>query len=143
MQSTSDKPCKHGHYSPRAVKSQECIECRRARDKVRYKKNILSQQVRSRKANWKRYQYPTPTRPTPEHCELCGGLPTKRALHLDHDHQTGQFRGWLCHYCNTSLGRFGDNKHFLQRALDYLEGQLWDGTKGSYRTQIRSEQTKS
>ena len=39
---------------------------------------------------------------------------------LDHDHKTGEFRGWLCKQCNTGLGNLGDNLHSLQRAVEYL-----------------------
>jgi hypothetical protein len=40
---------------------------------------------------------------------------------LDHDHETGEFRGWLCHYCNTNLGRFGDSLDGLQPIIQYLK----------------------
>lgn len=64
---------------------------------------------------------PEATRPQPECCELCGKPePSTRGLCLDHDHETGAFRGWLCH-CNTSIGGLGDNVAGLRRALDYLE----------------------
>ena len=51
-------------------------------------------------------------------CELCGRV---EALHLDHDHATKEFRGWLCRSCNTSLGGLGDNVDGLRRAIAYLE----------------------
>ena len=35
-------------------------------------------------------------------CELCGNVP-RRGLDEDHDHRTGQHRGWLCHRCNRAL----------------------------------------
>lgn len=41
-------------------------------------------------------------------CAICeielAGLP-QRNVHIDHNHETGQIRGVLCHLCNTSLGR--------------------------------------
>lgn len=62
------------------------------------------------------------TRPRPNACECCGGPPTTRykVIALDHDHQTGKFRGWLCHKCNTAIGLLGDNFEGVMRALTYL-----------------------
>ena len=40
---------------------------------------------------------------------------------LDHDHETGQFRGWICSYCNVGLSRFKDNINALQRAIQYVK----------------------
>jgi len=56
--------------------------------------------------------------PPPDRCEIC-----ERAapVQFDHDHITGEFRGWLCHTCNTALGGLGDNREGLLRALAYLE----------------------
>lgn len=42
-------------------------------------------------------------RPRPEVCELCGNPGSKLGIMFDHCHQTGQFRGWLCHGCNAGL----------------------------------------
>ena len=39
---------------------------------------------------------------------------------LDHCHETGDFRGWLCKKCNTGLGLLGDNVTELSRAIKYL-----------------------
>ena len=41
-------------------------------------------------------------------------------LCLDHNHETGANRGFLCHSCNTGLGKFQDSIEQLQRAIDYL-----------------------
>ena len=44
----------------------------------------------------------------------------KTQLYIDHNHQTGQVRGLLCHYCNVALGHFEDSEAILYRARQYL-----------------------
>lgn len=62
----------------------------------------------------------------PELCELCGedeiadSRGVKKNLHLDHDHRTGKFRGFLCIRCNTGLGCFRDDEELLMEAISYL-----------------------
>lgn len=57
-------------------------------------------------------------------CAICGSPPppSKRRLHIDHDHETGKVRGLLCTRCNTALGWF--EKH-NGRAAEYLAGIVW------------------
>ena len=50
-------------------------------------------------------------------CQICG---SEDALHYDHDHETGLFRGVLCRNHNLGLGMFGDDPELLLRAVDYL-----------------------
>lgn len=64
---------------------------------------------------------PDPTRPMPTICESCGRPPGKRSLHLDHNHATGKFRGWLCSLCNCGIGSLGDTLEGLERACKYLK----------------------
>lgn len=40
--------------------------------------------------------------------------------HLDHDHETGLIRHFLCTNCNRGLGHFQDSLNILHRALEYL-----------------------
>lgn len=60
-------------------------------------------------------------------CAICNEVETctqngmPRQMALDHDHETGQPRGFLCHLCNTALGKFRDNPLFLRNAADYVE----------------------
>jgi hypothetical protein len=39
----------------------------------------------------------------------------------DHDHETEEFRGWLCHKCNLGLGNLGDDLNRCMRAAEYLK----------------------
>ncbi len=55
-------------------------------------------------------------------CHLCGvpELELNQRLHLDHNHETREFRGWLCKKCNTGLGSFRDSEELLIDALHYV-----------------------
>lgn len=59
---------------------------------------------------------------------LCVICLTKRAEHVDHDHETGRVRGILCFACNAALGQMRDQPDALRRAADYLEGIVWKPT---------------
>lgn len=39
---------------------------------------------------------------------------------VDHSHETGKVRGFLCYSCNTGIGQLRDDPILLQRAIDYL-----------------------
>ena len=41
---------------------------------------------------------------------------------LDHCHETGEFRGFLCNNCNQGLGKFKDDPEILLNAIAYLQG---------------------
>ena len=45
----------------------------------------------------------------------------QRGYAIDHNHDTGKFRGVLCLNCNTLLGMAKDDKDILLAAVDYLE----------------------
>jgi len=55
-------------------------------------------------------------------CFICGTHAENayKGLHIDHDHNSGEIRGLLCHKCNTALGLFQDNVDFLKIAIVYL-----------------------
>jgi len=64
-------------------------------------------------------------------CPICGYVTTGTIgngrgygadlLVLDHDHDTGKFRGWICSNCNRTLGWAGDNLEGVMRFVRYLE----------------------
>jgi len=74
------------------------------------------------KANYKggtswKYKIGRAPRPRPEQCELCGAL---GVICFDHNHATGEFRGWLCRRCNITLGMVKDNRELLLAMVNYL-----------------------
>jgi hypothetical protein len=62
-------------------------------------------------------------------CPICGlneqetaGIGNKKngSWVVDHDHNTNEFRGWLCHRCNRAIGCFEDDVERMKRAIEYL-----------------------
>jgi len=67
-------------------------------------------------------------------CAICGRRPTQfRRLCIDHDHRTGEIRGLLCDYCNTTIGFLKDDADWLASAADYLKEcptrRLWSNAR--------------
>jgi len=44
-----------------------------------------------------------------------------RVWSLDHDHETGNFRGWICNKCNLAIGNMNDDLEYAKRLVKYLE----------------------
>lgn len=62
-------------------------------------------------------------------CAICGSIESSNRygptpLHVDHCHKSGQVRGLLCGNCNKALGLLQDNIELLDRAKEYLNGEL-------------------
>lgn len=53
-------------------------------------------------------------------CAICFEIPIRWCV--DHNHETNEVRGLLCHNCNVALGHFKDNIKILKQALEYLSG---------------------
>lgn len=56
-------------------------------------------------------------------CSLCKRHKSnfKKALAVDHCHETGKVRGLLCDKCNVGLGSFYENIKTLESAIKYLK----------------------
>jgi len=57
----------------------------------------------------------------------------RRGYAIDHNHDSGEFRGVLCTNCNSLLGMARDSKSILEAAIDYLE------TNGTYAAAARKK----
>lgn len=60
----------------------------------------------------------------PFECPIClkrtiAGVTSK--VVMDHNHKTGEIRGWICDSCNTGIGRFQDDTEILKRAIKFLK----------------------
>jgi len=82
-----------------AYRRQECKDCEKR----------LAKQLREAKKS---------APPKPPSCACCGRETDK--LVVDHDHDTGTFRGWICTSCNIGIGKLGDTLQGVQNALNYL-----------------------
>jgi hypothetical protein len=93
-----------------------------ARERARYQADTSAAAERNRlNALARRVQ--EAGRPPGSACELCDDafdLTNTKAIHFDHCHATGRFRGWLCVKCNQALGLFKDNPILLEAAAAYL-----------------------
>lgn len=101
--------CDYGHkLKIKLVKGKECRYCRECNTARRLALksgmeviDILAQDVTRERA-----------------CEICGKV---GKVVFDHNHETGEFRGWLCNRCNSGLGHFGDSPEIIRRAYRYLK----------------------
>jgi ribosomal protein L37E len=115
---------------------QPCNDCRREssaqwrRDHPEQAKAAQRRHELKRKFGITEEQYNEMLKRQKNVCAICH-FPERRVrqgqllpLCVDHDHETGQVRGLLCHDCNTGLGKFGDEPDTLRRAAEYIE-ETW------------------
>jgi hypothetical protein len=60
-------------------------------------------------------------------CAICSKEPPnhyKKRLNVDHCHTTGKVRGLLCDACNRAIGLLKDSQELLEKAKQYLKGEL-------------------
>jgi recombination endonuclease VII len=104
-----DTHCKQGHRKDkpgREGKLTRCRKCDRASHRAR-KYGITFEFALA----------------APEHCEICDVHESQAphgTLTVDHEHTTGEFRGWICLNCNVILGHAEDNIKLLKLAIRYL-----------------------
>ena len=110
----------------------ECITCFNLGTRLRYKKDP-QKRIRETGISQRQRKLLAGGRTTePTECEICGAEAYSerngrhqngnfKRLAFDHDHTTGEFRGWLCSKCNVGIGHFEDDPNLLLLAGMYLE----------------------
>jgi len=72
-------------------------------------------------------KFPRPEIGTDFHCPVCDKIKLHKFhndICLDHNHETGDVRGYLCGSCNASIGKFHEDPIVLERAIRWLKGEL-------------------
>lgn len=94
----------------------ECRECRK------WKKPMSA---KARKEYEKKH--PMPPIGKPFRCPICNKTiirQFKNDVVLDHYHETGEIRGWICRMCNNGMGMMEDDAGILRRAIKWILGTL-------------------
>ena len=122
---------------PEAVKTKPCIYCRIEKPLDEFpgksdnhdKRDNRCRECKKKHSRHRNYLKRI-VRSKPLICECCdkptlkkskNRKPATLALVLDHDHKTGKFRGWICHDCNSALGRAGDDLKGVENLIRYLQ----------------------
>jgi hypothetical protein len=124
--------------------TKKCIRCKEEKgiesfekgwlrkDGTHKRQNLCSKCRRKNTRTLLELRLTSPAVPEDYSCPICltktAGHPkndncnwTMDAWVLDHNHDTGKFRGWLCARCNSALGWLRDDIENVRRALKYLE----------------------
>lgn len=96
----------------RSVRRPSCVDCRKHLEGINMSAKI--------KADWAKKKPDN----VPFECPICGkrtiaGITSK--VVLDHNHRTGEPRGWVCDSCNTGIGRFKDDVELIKKAIKFIE----------------------
>lgn len=117
----NNKNCKwcEKEFSPLAPSQHYCSEhCRKDGRRDTYYRNVYGIGLKECKAMLDKQG---------DVCAICKQSGFKmhknkeHGLNLDHCHNTGKIRGWLCDNCNRALGLFKDNVEVMKTAIEYLE----------------------
>lgn len=94
----------------------ECIDCRKWKKAIPLKLR-------------KKYESENPPTPIgkPFYCPVCEKTiirQYKNDVTLDHSHEDGKIRGWICRQCNSSIGMMDEDVNILGRAVLWIQGTL-------------------
>lgn len=108
------------YFTPKAPSEHTCSEyCRKYSHVEKYYKRVYGLTIE---------QYLDIAEEQGFVCAVCGkenfamGINHSGLLVVDHNHNSGEVRGLLCHNCNRALGLLQDSIPYLTNAISYLEG---------------------
>ena len=63
-------------------------------------------------------------------CHVCQvpEIECNHRLRMDHCHETGEFRGWLCHECNVAASLLKDSPEIMRKLVKYIERSKMEGS---------------
>lgn len=94
----------------------ECRDCRKWKKPIPLKARV---EFESR--------HPRPQIGAPFSCPVCQKTiirQFKNDVTLDHSHDTGIIRGWICRQCNSSIGMMDEDVTVIERAIKWIKGIL-------------------
>ena len=100
----------------RILRRPVCIECYSKKKKINPKLRREYELMNPRPQIGSSWECPI--------CEVDKIREFKNDVCLDHNHETGQIRGYLCGSCNASIGKFHEKIDRLERAIKWLKGEL-------------------
>lgn len=114
------KECKKVENSTWRKNNEDKVSAYREKDKWNLKK-------RCSRRNITEHQFLNTLEEQKYSCRICETKISIEDSAIDHNHETGEFRGILCKTCNRALGLFRDSPKILENALDYLMLQGYYG----------------
>lgn len=91
----------------------ECRECRKWKKPTPMKARLEYEKT-----------HPKPSIGEPFRCPVCEKTiirQFKNDVTLDHSHENGTIRGWICRQCNSSIGMMDEDTGILKRAIKWIQ----------------------
>lgn len=108
-----EKPLIRFELSGKGYRRNICMACRSARKRTRRSAKIYNMSYQELLIIKESQDY---------RCAICNVHEENesKALAIDHDHDTGRVRGYLCMKCNRGIGFLQDSVEILTKAIEYL-----------------------
>jgi transcription elongation factor Elf1 len=94
------------------VRRPSCQKCRTSIDKRAPKTKQAKQMEKQKPKKGELFTCPI--------CRKRSIVGVTAKIVADHDHHTGNIRGFICDSCNTGLGRFKNGENYLMNAVNYI-----------------------
>jgi hypothetical protein len=111
-----------GRWARDAEFRRKSQEGRRKREADPEKRRAMREKARYRVFGLSPEEQRTMLAAQNDRCACCGDVLNHwRKTHLDHDHVTGEIRGFTCNYCNVAAAMVKDDPDRARKLAAYLE----------------------